>query len=266
MARGIIYVMSTAVPGLVKIGKTSSYQFKSRMYNLESNGYRNITSLKCRFAIEVDEYDKKEILLDEIFSKSRVSNTELFALDIDLVIELLSSFDGKKIFPEELTKEEVFEEAEEKRGCDKVPYGTYTLEKNRKGFGLVKAKMRVEDGKFVLEKGSICAPLSKSSKPSRLRNQASIKDNILLEDVVCSSPSTAADIALGTSNDGWKVWKDRDGDSIDLYRQGKKNGLKQQFCQVSLYKTVLSRQPILLTVMSGQPYPRNSLVKSTLTF
>lgn len=230
MARGIIYVMSTAVSGLVKIGKTGSDQFKSRMYNLESNGYRNITSLKCRFAIEVDDYDKKETLLDDIFSKSRVSNTELFALDIGLVIQLLSSFEGKKVFPEDLTKEEIFEEAveesEEKRGSDKVPYGVYTLNKNRKGFGLVKATMRVEDGNFVLEKGSICAPISKGSKPSKLRNSTSIKDNILQEDIISSSPSTAADIALGTSNDGWKVWKDQDGDLIDLYRIGKKTATR----------------------------------------
>ena len=32
MAIGIIYVMSTVVPGLIKIGKTGSDNFESRMY------------------------------------------------------------------------------------------------------------------------------------------------------------------------------------------------------------------------------------------
>lgn len=58
MARGILYVMSTAVPGLVKIGKTDN--FEKRMYTLERNGYANVTALKQEFAIEVDDYDKKE--------------------------------------------------------------------------------------------------------------------------------------------------------------------------------------------------------------
>jgi hypothetical protein len=86
MAKGIIYVMTTVVPGLIKIGKTGSDSFEQRMYNLENNGYRNVVGLKRKFAIEVDDYDEKENLLDDIFSKSRVPNTELFALDINLVI------------------------------------------------------------------------------------------------------------------------------------------------------------------------------------
>ena len=39
MPKGIIYLMSTAVPGLVKIGKTRSDCFEQRMYNLEHEGY-----------------------------------------------------------------------------------------------------------------------------------------------------------------------------------------------------------------------------------
>lgn len=92
MARGIIYVMTTVVPGLIKIGKTDLNNFDSRMYNLERHGYANVAGLNRKFAIEVDKYDEKERLLDEIFSKSKVPNTELFALDVDLVIQLLSSF------------------------------------------------------------------------------------------------------------------------------------------------------------------------------
>lgn len=67
VAKGIIYAMSTVVPGLVKLGKTGSDSFQSRMYNLESNGYKNVTGLKREFAIEVEDYDEKETLLDDIF-------------------------------------------------------------------------------------------------------------------------------------------------------------------------------------------------------
>ncbi len=69
MARGVIYAMSTAVPGLVKIGKTASNQFENRMYHLERNGYYNVAGLQRQFAIEVEKYDEKENLLDDIFSK-----------------------------------------------------------------------------------------------------------------------------------------------------------------------------------------------------
>jgi hypothetical protein len=53
MAKGIIYVMATVVPGLIKIGKTRKSQFVSRMKYLEKNGYSNITGLKREFAIEI---------------------------------------------------------------------------------------------------------------------------------------------------------------------------------------------------------------------
>lgn len=59
MSKGIIYIMTTAVPGLIKIGKTGSANFEKRMYDLEHDGYRNVTALKRSFAIEVDDYDEK---------------------------------------------------------------------------------------------------------------------------------------------------------------------------------------------------------------
>ncbi len=46
MARGILYVMTTVVDGLVKIGKTGIDNFESRMNTLENNGYRNVVGLK----------------------------------------------------------------------------------------------------------------------------------------------------------------------------------------------------------------------------
>ena len=222
MAKGVLYCMTTVVPGLIKIGKTTADNFENRMYGLERNGYFNVVGLKRHFAIEVEDYDEKEVLLDDIFSKSRVPNSELFALDIDLVVQLLSSFDGKQVYPKTATKEEVFQKATKERAVkadwEKIPDGKYYLSQTRKGFGKVEATMRVEDGLFVVEKGSICAPVTADWAPEVRRN-AVIKNNILQEDVECNSPSTAGWIAMGKATNGWEVWKNKDGKIIDMYRK-----------------------------------------------
>ncbi len=226
MAKGVLYCMTTVVPGLIKIGKTTFDNFGSRMYSLERNGYSNVVGLKRHFAIEVEDYDEKETLLDDIFSKSRVPNTELFALDINLVVQLLSSFDGKQIYPETKSKEKIFKEATIERNIkedwDKIPNGKYHLSENKKGFGKIEATMRVEDGLFIVEKGSVCAPVKDGWMPE-VRKNAVIKDNILQEDVECNSPSTAGWIVMGNSNNGWIIWKDEEGQAIDIYRKKPKN-------------------------------------------
>lgn len=221
MAIGIIYIMSTVVPGLIKIGKTGIDNFERRMYNLERHGYNNVVGLKREFAIELDDYDEKEKLLDDIFSKSRVLNSELFALDLDLVIQLLSSFEGRQVYPVDRTKETTFDEATKARAVkvdwEKVPDGYYYLNETRKGFGVVTAAMKVEDGMFTVLKGSICAPTKSEWMPDA-RKSALIENDTLLEDVSCNSPSTAGWVVLGNANNGWTVWKNESGDSIDIYR------------------------------------------------
>lgn len=225
MARGILYVMSTIVPGLIKIGKTGINSFEQRMYSLEHNGYSNVTGLSREFAIEVDDYDEKEVLLDEIFSKSRIENTELFALDLDLIVQLLSSFEGTQIYPEIATKEEVFDAAnanrEEKSGGihygNTLPDGFYYLKSRRKNFGIVKATMEIRNGKFIVKKGSTCAPVTSDRIP-KLRESAKIVNNILQEDVICNSPSTAGFIVLGKENNGWIVWKDKENNPLEKIR------------------------------------------------
>jgi hypothetical protein len=110
MAKGIIYLMTTAVSGLVKIGKTGTSNYSERMRFLEANGYYNVAGLKRYFAIEVEDYDDKESLLHETFSKHQVGNSELFALDQDLIRQLLLSFDGTVIYPENINKEREFDQ------------------------------------------------------------------------------------------------------------------------------------------------------------
>jgi hypothetical protein len=213
--------MTTVVPGLIKIGKTRNDQFENRMRFLESNGYANITGLKREFAIEVDGYDDKEKLIHDIFSKSRIVGTELFALDIEIAKSLLASLDDKQIYPKDKSKKEIFKESTEeiklKMNEGFIPDGEYVLNRNIKGFGKVKGKAIVKNGVFVLLKGSFCNNIDKKHVPS-IRRNAKIKDNILQEDIICMNPSSAGWVIIGKSNNGWKEWKDLQGNSIEKYR------------------------------------------------
>lgn len=222
MAKGIIYIMETVVPGIIKIGKTRTDQFENRMNYLEKNGYSNISGLKRHFAIEVDEYDRKESLIHKIYSKSRVGASELFATDMVTAVSLLSSLEGKQIYPTTLTKKEVFEEATDelkaREGLELLPDGEYRLNRKIKGFGEVNGRASVKRGVFTLLKGSLCAKATTDVIPT-LYNQAEIKDNILQKDLVCSSPSTAGFVVIGKANNGWVEWKDVNGNKIDIYRK-----------------------------------------------
>jgi hypothetical protein len=120
MAKGIIYIMTTAVSGLIKIGQTGIANYQERMRNLEANGYYNVAGLKRFFAIELEDYNDKENLLKEIFSKHQVGNSELFALDCELVRQLLLSFEGKMIFPKNVSKEKEFDEVSKVRESSNI--------------------------------------------------------------------------------------------------------------------------------------------------
>lgn len=113
--KGIIYIMTTAVSGLIKIGRTDTANFQERMRNLETNGYYNVSGLKRFFAIELEDYNDKENLLKEIFNKHRVGDSELFALDYDLVRQLLLSFEGKVIYPKDINKGKEFDKVSKAR-------------------------------------------------------------------------------------------------------------------------------------------------------
>lgn len=225
MARGILYVMTTVVDGLVKIGKTGIDNFESRMNTLESNGYRNVVGLKRKFAIEVDDYDEKELLLDDIFSKSRLHNTELFALNIELVIQLLSSFDGKQVYPTDQGKDVVFDNATkarvenlENKDYYNIPDGLYHIDQKRKDIGSIYGKMLVDNGTFTVLKGSSCPP-SNYFYANELRKSAVIKNGILIEDIVCKSPYAAATLVRGLSTNGWTAWKNEEGETLDIFRK-----------------------------------------------
>lgn len=223
--KGILYVMSTVVDGLIKVGKTGSESYESRMYNLEHNGYCNVTGLKRKFAIEVEDYGKKEELFKRLFQRSRVADTELYSLDIEQVIQLLSSFDGAQIYPKNETKEEVFDQASDAVESSELPNGSYYLESNVKGLNgkeIVKGILNVSDGVLLLQKGSVLATLShiRTKGYQIAREMAQVdSNNVLLEDIECNSVSMAAAIVCGTNQNGWDKWKDKKGNTIDKYRK-----------------------------------------------
>lgn len=224
--KGIIYIMSTAVNGLVKIGQTKTEQYNERMRFLESNGYRNVTSLKREYAIEVSEYKNKEKMLHEIFSKSRISDTELFALDKDIVLQLLSSFDGKVIFPVNENKEEIFENATENRESKLIPNDTYYFEKQKKSDNrTVKVSAKVDNGKWTILKGSIIGIKEDKGVSQKARmTRENIKFNDqgkLLEDFELGqcSPSFAGAVIMNQSINGWTDWYDKNGNQLDIYRK-----------------------------------------------
>ena len=225
MGKGIIYIMTSIVPGLIKIGKTNSNNFEQRMYNLEHNGYSNVTGFKRVFAIEVNNYDEKEKMLHNIFEKSRVADTELFALDVNLVTELLSSFAGTIIFPKTETREEIFDTATENIKSKLIPNGRYKFEKKKKSDNkIVKATAEVKNGNWKLLKGSVLGiseDAGVSQKAKSIREKLPLDNNgKLLEDVELGkcSPSFVGAVVLNQSNDGWTDWKNKIGQPIDIYR------------------------------------------------
>lgn len=230
MSKGIIYLMSTAVPGLVKIGKTRSDCFEQRMYNLEHDGYRNVTALKREFAIEVEDYDDKEKMLHTIFEKSQLSDTELFALDQNIAIQLLSSFDGRVIFPKNESKEEIFEVATDNGTSKRIPDGKYTFKRKKKSDDkIVSATAEIKNGVWVLKRGSVLGisegiGVSNKAKMARLTLQMDANGKLLEDaELGACSPSHAGAVVANQSNDGWTDWYNKDGQPIDIYRTSKES-------------------------------------------
>lgn len=224
MAKGILYIMSTVVPGLIKIGKTATNHFDDRMYILERNGYNNVTGLQRRFAIEVEDYDEKERILDEIFAKARVPGSELFALDINLAIELLASFEGHQVYPKTSTesKNKVFDNAakshQKNANIQGIPEGTYYLNRKRPSLHV---EMVVEDGMLTIHAGQYVTEHDSDYVTARIRElrRINVGDNgIVLTDVYFNSPSQAGEFATGRTCNGWTEWKTEDGQPIDIFR------------------------------------------------
>lgn len=81
---------------------------------------------------------------------------------------------------------------------------------------------------FTVLKGSIIAKTIVPSFNWKNKREKMIQDYtanengvlVLTSDKTFSSPSTAADFCIGSSNNGWLVWKDKDGNTLDsVYRK-----------------------------------------------
>lgn len=100
MAKGIIYIITTPIDGIIKIGTTEVKGHKERMRNLTSTGYANVNALQQYFAAEVDNYKEIENLLKDLFVFIRPGKRELYSMDPDLAKQLILSFSGSKtIYP-----------------------------------------------------------------------------------------------------------------------------------------------------------------------
>ena len=169
-------------------------------------------------------------MLHNIFEKSRVDNTELFALDVNLAIQLLSSFEGTVVYPVTDTKSNIFAEATEGSDNHLIPDGTYTFNRTRQKDGKsTKVVASVKDGEWTLCKGSIVLPdidRESANKTIRLRAQLNMDTNgQLLDDCILGhvTPSCAACVCFGGYINGWDEWKTKSGKPINIFRQNKRD-------------------------------------------
>ena len=219
MAKGVIYVMSSIVPGLIKIGKTATDRFDERMRYLEGNGYSNICGLRREYAIEVDDFDKKESLLHNVFARARVGKAELFALDVSEVVELMSSMEGSQVYPKNEDKSVVFKESSEQRSVLKcVPDGKYFLKHQVGGFGVAEGELQKVNGKIIVLAGAKCAPITHTEHCPKTVLTANVCYNVLQEDFECKTLSNASFLIIGKSSNGWSEWKDSSGKPLKAYR------------------------------------------------
>ncbi len=222
MAKGIIYLMSTAVQGLVKIGKTQTAQFENRMRHLESNGYFNVVGLKREFAIEVEDYDEKETLLHEIFERSQVANSELFSVNLDMVKQLLASFSGRIVYPKSTSAEAEFGKA-----TSEISSTFYINGKSKKSGKEFSGTLIVSNGKYILKKGAVISDIGErylDSGWAKAEKKMKIDNNgVLQEDSEISSPSAAASIVTGRNADGKREWKNAAEKTLGEYLEKKED-------------------------------------------
>ena len=98
MSKGFVYIMTTAVDGIIKIGRSDNWTRRCQE-QLEANGYKNMNGLKTYFIAKVDNQEEIESIMHDIFRESRVSNFEMFAVDKDRAKRVLSKM-GEQVYPD----------------------------------------------------------------------------------------------------------------------------------------------------------------------
>ena len=98
MSKGYVYIMTTAVEGIIKIGRSDNWTRRCQD-QLEANGYKNMNGLKTYFVVQVSDQEEIESIMHDIFRESRVSNFEMFAVDKDRAKRVLSKM-GAQVYPD----------------------------------------------------------------------------------------------------------------------------------------------------------------------
>lgn len=95
----IVYVLTNeAMPNLVKIGKTTRSDVKTRMNELYSSGVP--FQFECAYAVEVDDCSTVEKALHVAFNPNRVNpKREFFSIDPEQAIAILKLLGNKDVTP-----------------------------------------------------------------------------------------------------------------------------------------------------------------------
>ncbi|MGY0217636.1 GIY-YIG nuclease family protein [Endozoicomonadaceae bacterium StTr2] len=96
----IVYILSNpAMPGIVKIGKTTQSDVKTRMNQLYTTGVP--VPFECIYATQVGDCSKVESALHLAFGPCRVNpNREFFKIDAEQAIAILKLLGNKDVTPE----------------------------------------------------------------------------------------------------------------------------------------------------------------------
>ncbi|MFI3257255.1 MAG: GIY-YIG nuclease family protein [Spirochaetales bacterium] len=104
---GIVYVLTNeAMPGLVKIGRTTRSDIKTRLRELYTTGVP--VPFDCEYACEVSDDDcvKIEKALHQAFEPNRVNtNREFFKVRVNQVTAILELFDNRKEITDEISED-----------------------------------------------------------------------------------------------------------------------------------------------------------------
>lgn len=175
----------------------------------ESGLYENKTRMTTSGTANTDDEEDCENYLGEVYEMLSILGLDLIS---DANVEEVDETDAGKYST--------------LRDYSQVPNGRYTFTRKLKRLGgrIVRGTMDVRDGQFILLAGS---DIAQDVREHELTGawlahwrEAKVENGVLLEDMVCSSPSECGSLIIGTSCNGWRNWRDSDGRKLDTYRTG----------------------------------------------
>ena len=165
MGKGIIYIFTNdAMPKHIKIGITTDLE--RRLRELDTTG--TPLPFRCHYAIEVEDYEKKERLIHDAFSDHRARpNREFFELEPERAVSILKAIGGTevqfgnnemidedgKIFEEDEDAEKLVKKANFSFSAAKIPVGseiTFTRDDTKKATVVSDKKVEFEGHEYSL--------------------------------------------------------------------------------------------------------------------